>query len=208
LALTPPVSTNAPALLTVNGYVAAPPFSEYPNFHVPVGVAAVAGNTSAKKSTVSDAEVSHAVPRHFSRGLICTVVPAVAAVVFWSVRPSVDVVPSPVTVCACPPAFEIENLLTPPTCKSISNDAVALFVSVMFSLIPVNVVPIAVHVCRRSSTGEETVRGKVSYTCHGAAQREIPLMVTQFCADAGQATSVSAQTNRKRRTTPPLRSSW
>lgn len=98
-----------PALLTVSGYVAPPPLREYPSFQVPVGVAAVAGKFSAKKSIVCEAAVSHAVPRHLIRGDICTVTPLVAAVVFVAINPSVEVVVmlSRVTVAVVTEGFAV-----------------------------------------------------------------------------------------------------
>jgi hypothetical protein len=45
------------------------------------------------------------------------------------------------------------NRLAPPTCKSISRDAVALVVSVTFSLNPVKVTAALFQVCVRLATG-------------------------------------------------------
>ena len=56
------------------------------------------------------------------------------------------------------PAFVTLNLLIPPTCKSIKREPLAEAVSVMFSLIPVNVVPNAFQVCVELRIGIDVVR--------------------------------------------------
>src|SRR4051812_33039374 len=80
----PPATTAvAPALVTVNGYVAAPPLMIDPSFHVCVVVpATVAGMTSTNMQSVSEStdDEFQAAPHHLIRGDICTVVPTVAAV--------------------------------------------------------------------------------------------------------------------------------
>ena len=76
--------------------------------------------------------------------------------------------PSPINWLAVTiPDLSTLNLLVPPTCKSISNDSPALFVSTMFSLIPVNITLALFHVCVRLT---------------GALLEMLPLAILKFAS--------------------------
>src|SRR3954466_544386 len=88
-----------PALVSVIGYVAAAPFRDLPNFSTPLGVAPLTGTDSINQSSVlsaATAVVFHTCDRSRRRGDICTGTPAVDAVAFSTISPSVDVVASAV----------------------------------------------------------------------------------------------------------------
>ena len=79
------VVVTTPPLVTVIGYVAAPPLMIDPNFNVELVVpATVAGKFSRNQESVSLATPTefHAAPVNRSRGLICTGMAAVDSVVF------------------------------------------------------------------------------------------------------------------------------
>jgi len=92
----PLLCSAAPADVTWNGYVAATPSRMYPSFHVAVGVAAFAGRTSVKNSTVLLAVPVHEVPLCVMRPDIWSFTELVAAVLLRTVRPfSADVTTIP-----------------------------------------------------------------------------------------------------------------